>query len=96
MNEQSATLDVGGGSEAYGSTVPARGNVRIDIGYRARARYRRMTLDVGCGDNQKGDVNIDIQKPLGYVENFVLADAEHLPFKTKCFNSGLRLCLLEK
>ena len=53
------------------------------------------TLNIGCGATTKGDVNIDLypedrtqcmhrwnpkQTP-----NFVLADAQNLPFKDKCF-----------
>ena len=55
-----------------------------------------MKLDVGCGDKPKGDVNCDlfigksphlsdayacIKKP----ENFVLCDANYLPFKDSAF-----------
>jgi len=41
-------------------------------------------LDVGCGDNPKGDVNIDL---FFYVrgENFIIGEAHHLPFKTGVF-----------
>lgn len=60
-----------------------------------------MKLDVGCGMNPQGDVNIDVSvKPSVYrktegsapriepkrISNFVLASAEHLPFKNECFN----------
>jgi SAM-dependent methyltransferase len=57
MNWQSAELDVGCGSEAYGSTVTARGNVCIDIG-----------------------------RPIRRPNVFVLADAHQLPFKDKVFD----------
>jgi ubiquinone/menaquinone biosynthesis C-methylase UbiE len=41
-------------------------------------------LDVGCGDNPKGNVNLDL---FFYVkcENFIIADAHHLPFKNSSF-----------
>lgn len=52
-------------------------------------------LDVGCGARPKGDVNVDLypnnkqQCKESYnpkrIRNFVIADAENLPFKTKCF-----------
>jgi len=61
-----------------------------------------MILDVGCGTQPKGDVNIDFFRS-GFnpqtggqvegefmspskIENFVVADAMHLPFKDKSFN----------
>lgn len=41
-------------------------------------------LDVGCGDVPKGDVNLDL---FFYVkcQNFVIAEAHHLPFKNNVF-----------
>jgi len=52
-------------------------------------------LDIGCGARAKGDVNIDLypndRKQCKQtwnpkkIRNFVLADAEHLPFKDKTF-----------
>jgi len=41
-------------------------------------------LDVGCGDNPKGDVNVDL---FFYVQckNFIAADAHYLPFKNGVF-----------
>ena|GEM_PF-1793944 len=41
-------------------------------------------LDVGCGDVPKGDVNVDL---FFYVkcQNFVIAEAHHLPFKNGVF-----------
>jgi len=41
-------------------------------------------LDVGCGDVPKGDVNLDV---FFYVkcENFIIAEAHHLPFKDGVF-----------
>lgn len=61
-----------------------------------------MKLDVGCGTEPKGDVNVDFFKrgfnpqtgdqihgefmsPLK-IQNFILADAEWLPFKDDCFD----------
>ena len=43
-----------------------------------------MRLDVGCGSSPTGDVNIDIKRM--HAHNFVLADAQHLPFKTGIFH----------
>jgi len=52
-----------------------------------------LRLDVGCGLNKdtpesvpQGDVNCDLQKPLAKISNFVLCDAQHLPFKDKTFS----------
>lgn len=53
-------------------------------------------LDVGCGFNPQGDVNIDLHtgisehrasRPLipQEIPNFVLCDAQHLPFKDDAF-----------
>ncbi len=41
-------------------------------------------LDVGCGDRPKGDVNVDL---FFYMkcENFIVAEAHHLPFKNSVF-----------
>jgi ubiquinone/menaquinone biosynthesis C-methylase UbiE len=43
-------------------------------------------LDVGCGNNPRGDVNLDL---FFYVrcENFVLGEAHHLPFKNCVFEN---------
>jgi ubiquinone/menaquinone biosynthesis C-methylase UbiE len=44
------------------------------------------TLDVGCGNTPRGDVNIDL---FFYIrcKNFVIGEAHHLPFKTGVFES---------
>jgi len=47
---------------------------------------RGLTLDLGCGDKPRGDVNVDVFVPQDVPENFVLADVENLPFKDKCFD----------
>ena len=62
------------------------------------------SLDVGCGTNPQGDVNIDVsiertpyRKAEGYsseiqpqkIKNFILADAEHLPLRSNTFNEVL-------
>jgi ubiquinone/menaquinone biosynthesis C-methylase UbiE len=62
-------------------------------------------LDIGCGAGSKGDVNIDLfpndleqcgaSWSAKKVENFVLADAENLPFKDKCFEELLASHVLE-
>ena len=61
---------------------------RIALTVNARAR---MVLDVGCGLNPKGDVNIDNDRGIPkqkLIPNFILADAENLPFRDKCFSLG--------
>jgi SAM-dependent methyltransferase len=54
-------------------------------------------LNVGCGNKADGDVNVDLHvKPtkhrssgkailLKKIRNFIICDAEHLPFKNNCF-----------
>jgi len=43
-------------------------------------------LDVGCGDDPKGDVNVDVYIPSTLPKNFILASAELLPFKNNSFD----------
>ncbi len=55
-----------------------------------------LVLDVGCGADPKGDVNVDAfpknreqcAEPWNpkQTKNFVLADAQHLPFRDKAFS----------
>lgn len=64
-----------------------------------------MILDVGCGANPHGNVNIDAYPEnrehcaKGWnpkeVENFVLADAHKLPFRNKTFNGVICFHALE-
>jgi predicted SAM-dependent methyltransferase len=42
-----------------------------------------MMLDIGCGENKKGDVGVDLRR-LKSVD--VVADARLLPFKDECFD----------
>jgi len=42
-------------------------------------------LDVGCGNNPTGDVNLDLFC-YGKCENFVVAEAHSLPFRNNTFN----------
>jgi ubiquinone/menaquinone biosynthesis C-methylase UbiE len=45
-----------------------------------------ISLDVGCGQRQRGDVNVDIYKPIKKPRSeFVLASSAHLPFKDDSF-----------
>lgn len=50
----------------------------------------KLILDVGCGlhtdTTQRGNVHVDIERPDMKLNNFVLADAHHLPFRTDAFN----------
>lgn len=46
-----------------------------------------MILDVGCGSSPKGHVNLDIERQCARMHTFVLADAEHLPFKNGSFET---------
>lgn len=63
------------------------------------------TLDVGCGNNPRGDVNVDCfpnrrdQCVIGWdtkkVRNFVLADCEYLPFQDAVFKKIFAIHVLE-
>lgn len=45
-----------------------------------------FSLDIGCGNNAKGSVNIDIYLPERIPENFIMASAEYLPFQDDIFD----------
>jgi ubiquinone/menaquinone biosynthesis C-methylase UbiE len=55
-----------------------------------------MILDVGCGEHFHGDVNLDryVNPTIHrnnhlrtkFIPNFVVGDAQHLPFKNDCFD----------
>lgn len=60
---------------------------------------KKLILDIGCGNSPKGDVNCDLYRGktphlMGAsniidptkIPNFVLCDAEHLPFKESSFD----------
>lgn len=55
-------------------------------------REWKMKLDIGCGHLAshlaRGNINIDIEKPLKIPENFVLADAHCLPFRNNLFEKA--------
>jgi hypothetical protein len=51
------------------------------------------TLDIGCGDRPKGDVNVDLNRQRA--PNFVLASCEFLPFRDKAFRSATCYHVLE-
>jgi len=59
-------------------------------------------LDIGCGNNRKfksnkirGNVNIDVEKPLGKIDNFILCDGHYLPFKGESFTKIFMYDLIE-
>jgi uncharacterized protein YbaR (Trm112 family) len=41
----------------------------------------KTVLDVGCGENARGNINLDCYIPKEIPRNFILANAEYLPFK---------------
>lgn len=41
-----------------------------------------MKLDVGCGDNPHGDVNLDLHR---FTKANVIGDIHHLPFRSNAF-----------
>lgn len=53
-------------------------------------------LDIGCGKALRGDVNIDINKSFRQgINNFIVADANHLPFKDDCFSLAIASHVIE-
>ena len=48
-----------------------------------------LTLDVGCGENPRGNFNIDTYIPEEIPSNFILANSEKLPFKSNSFDKIL-------
>lgn len=51
--------------------------------------YSQLVLDVGCGENPRGNYNIDTYIPDTIPSNFILANSENLPFKSNCFEKIL-------
>lgn len=45
----------------------------------------KLSLDVGCGNRDIATVKVDVAKQLVNHENFILADAQFLPFKNHVF-----------
>ncbi len=39
----------------------------------------KLILDIGCGENPRGNLNVDCYIPNNLPQNFILANAEHLP-----------------
>ncbi|MDP8261812.1 MAG: hypothetical protein P9M13_00735 [Candidatus Ancaeobacter aquaticus] len=48
---------------------------------------KKYSLDIGCGENAQGEVNIDVYVPKIIPNNFIVASAEYLPFKDNVFPS---------
>jgi len=57
-----------------------------DHGERFLVPCKGTVLDVGCGKGPASDCAVDIFIPKPRVTNFILADAEHLPFKAKSYD----------
>ena len=45
-----------------------------------------ISLDLGCGENPRGDYNVDCFLPNPLPKNFILANTENLPFKKNSFD----------
>jgi hypothetical protein len=45
------------------------------------------SLDLGCGENPRGDCNVDCFLPNPIPKNFILANTEHISFKKKSFDT---------
>lgn len=58
------------------------------------SEIKGFLLDVGCGDKPKGDINCDIKYGglcknfSGKISNFVLCDAQYLPFRDQAFSTA--------
>jgi ubiquinone/menaquinone biosynthesis C-methylase UbiE len=47
-----------------------------------------LNLDVGCGQAQRGDVNVDVHRVMRRPgTDFIVASASNLPFKSRVFES---------
>ncbi len=49
--------------------------------FKREIEKNKLILDVGCGDNPRGNINLDCYIPKVVPDNFVIASAEQLPFK---------------
>lgn len=66
-------------------------------------RGKGLTLDVGCGPNPRGDVNVDVDNVAKFfknqlnrkIPNFIVADACHLPFRSETFSQVVMVDVLE-
>jgi hypothetical protein len=45
----------------------------------------KLILDIGCGENAMGDINIDQYTPRNVPLNFILCSAEKMPFRAGSF-----------
>jgi hypothetical protein len=61
-----------------------QGDILID-----RIQKNKIVLDIGCGDNPRGNVNVDCYIPDKIPTNFILANAEYLPFRFNSVNTIL-------
>lgn len=52
-------------------------------------KRNKFVLDIGCGENPRGNINIDCYVPEKIPNNFILANAEYLPFKNNSINKIL-------
>ena len=49
--------------------------------FKRQLEENKLVLDVGCGENARGNINMDCYIPGKLPRNFILANAEYLPFK---------------
>lgn len=49
--------------------------------YTRQVENNKLVLDIGCGENARGSINLDCYVPKNIPKNFILANAEYLPFK---------------
>lgn len=49
--------------------------------FKRQIEEKETLLDIGCGENPRGNINVDCYIPNKIPRRFVLANAEYLPFK---------------
>jgi len=63
--------------------------------YTRQVENNKLVLDIGCGENSRGNINLDCYIPKNIPKNFILANAEYLPFKKNSINIILSYYNLE-
>lgn len=59
------------------------------------SKVDKIVLDIGCGENTRGNLNIDCYIPNNLPQNFILANAEHLPLNNNSIDTVLSYYIIE-